>query len=87
MKKVRILSAYAGPNGNHAIGSVVPFKNDEAKQLIDGGYAENVDAEEKRLERAEKAAEKAAKKTTAKKDKETATHAGGPEKATGKGQK
>lgn len=85
--KLRMLSQYAGPHGSFKPGDVADFDKDEAKQLIDGGYAEDVDAEEKRLERAEKAVEKAAKKTTAKKDKETATHAGGPEKATGKGQK
>ena len=85
--KVRMLSAYAGPRGNHAIGSIADFDKDEAKALIAGKYAEDVDAEERRREKAEKAAAAAEKKKAGQKDKETAKHAGGPESATGKGQK
>ena len=85
--KVRMRTAYAGPNGNHAIGALVDFDKKEARALIAGGYAEPAEEEENRRARAEKAAaqEAEAKEKAAKgKAKETATPGGAPETAVDK---
>lgn len=73
--KVRMRTAYAGPHGNHPIGSLPDFPKAEARALIAGGYAEDVEEEAKRQARVEKAA----KKSAGKKDKETTSTDGGPE--------
>lgn len=40
--KIKLRTTYAGPAGTHASGSIVDMPDDEAKGLIDGGYAAQV---------------------------------------------
>ena len=53
--KVKMLTMAAGPAGNRHIGQVVEVSADEAKQLIDGRYAEPFSASQAETE--EEAAE------------------------------
>ena len=41
--RVKLLTIYAGPAGSYSAGSVVDFDEADAKPLIDGGYATQVE--------------------------------------------
>lgn len=43
--RVKMLSTYAGPAGSCAPGKTIDLPDDQAKGLIDGGYAEAVGGE------------------------------------------
>jgi len=59
MVEVKLKTIYAGPRGNCGPGCVIELPDDEAKGLVDGGYAEYAKAPPA----------KAAKKAPAKKGK------------------
>lgn len=42
MTKVKMRSLMAGPDGTRLPGKIYPVSPEEAKELIDGGYAESV---------------------------------------------
>ena len=69
MVKVKLISRYAGPDGNFSPGSVLDFENDTAKALVEGGYAEFMEiipaAKEQSAPKAEVAPKKTAPKKTA----------------------
>jgi len=44
LKKIRMRSLYASPRGVCQPGQVIELPVDEAKALVDGGYAEDVKA-------------------------------------------
>ena len=41
--KIKMKTLAAGPKGVYAAGEIVSVNNKEAKELVDGGYAEHVD--------------------------------------------
>lgn len=50
MKKVKMITKYAGPNGTCAPGKTIDVENKEAKALVDGGYATYVDQPKEKKE-------------------------------------
>jgi hypothetical protein len=43
MKRVKMLTLSAGPNGVIPVGQIVEVDDKEAKELVEGGYAEAVE--------------------------------------------
>lgn len=54
--RVKLKTIYASVNGTASPGSVIPVDIEEAKDLVNGGYAENVDKIEQSIEAEVKAA-------------------------------
>ncbi len=67
MIKVKLISRYAGPDGNFSPGSVLDLENDTAKALVDGGYAEFLEIIPAAKEQGAPKAEAAPKKNGGKK--------------------
>lgn len=78
MKKITMRTLMSGPKGSREIGKSYPVDNDEAKQLVDGGYAVYT-MDEKRKEK-EKAALKQDETATVESDQ---TGTVGPEETAG----
>lgn len=38
--KIRMKTRSAGPDGIHSVGDIIDIPDKQAKQLVDGGYAE-----------------------------------------------
>lgn len=43
MYKIKLLSRMSGPTGNYSIGSILDVELQQAKDLINGGYAQALD--------------------------------------------
>lgn len=43
MKRLKVLTLQVGPDRRHLPGDVGDFEDEEAQQLLDGGYAELVE--------------------------------------------
>jgi len=42
--QIKMRTLYAGPRGTYSPGAIIDMNEADAKPLIDGGYAERVDA-------------------------------------------
>lgn len=81
--RVRLLTTMAGPSGNHFAGSVVDLAEDQARDLIAGGYAVEI-VQETAAETPQETATDQAQETAAEDAGEKATPRRGSRKRTRK---